>query len=288
MQCPRCQQENPTSHKFSRECGTPVVRLEGGVQQALSYRDVQRSLAEALEQQTAAAEILRVISSSPTDVQPVLDAIARNAALVCDAYDAVVFLLEGDRVRYAAHYGPINITIQHTTLSRGSVIETAILDRQPVHVHDLLATEPPAFPLTAKAAREGGYRTVLSVPLLRENQAIGALAIRRREVQPFTAQQIALLQTFADQAVIAVENARLLSELHQKNEALTQAHAQVTEALEQQTATAEILGVISQSPTDVQPVFDTIVRSAVVLCGAMYGTAVRFDGELMHLVAGYT
>jgi signal transduction histidine kinase len=256
------------------------MRLEGGAQPALSYGDVQRSLAEALEQQTAAADILRVISSSPTDVQPVLDAIARNAALVCDAYDAVVFLLEGDRVRYAAHHGPINITLQHTTLSRGSVIETAILDRQPVHVHDLLATEPPAFPLTAKAAREGGYRTVLSVPLLRENEAIGALAIRRREAQPFTAQQIALLQTFADQAVIAIENARLFKELDARNHDLT-------EALEQQTATSEILRVISSSPTDVEPVFDTIIRSAVQLCDGLTGTAVRFDGEMMHLAAGY-
>jgi len=242
---------------------------------------------EALSRQTATAEILRVIASSPTELQPALDSIATNAALVCDAYDAVVFLLEGDRVRYAAHYGPITITLQHTTLSRDSSTEAAILDRQPVHVHDLLATEPPAFPLTAKAAREGGFRTVLSVPLLRENEAIGALAIRRREVHPFTTQQIEMLKTFADQAVIAIENVRLFTELQEKNRALTQAHAQVTEALDRQTATSEILRVIASSPTDVQPVFDTIVRSAVLLCGAMYGTAVRFDGELMHLAAGY-
>jgi GAF domain-containing protein/anti-sigma regulatory factor (Ser/Thr protein kinase) len=271
MQCPLCHQESPTSHKFCRECGTPLVRLEGGTQPALSYGDVQRSLAEALEQQTATAEILRVISSSPTELQPVLDAIARNAALVCDAYDAVVLLLEGGRVRYAAHYGPINITLQHTTLSRGSVIETAILDRQPVHVHDLLATEPPAFPLTAKAAREGGFRTTLSVPLLRDNEAIGALAIRRREVQPFTAQQIALLQTFADQAVIAIENVRLFNE--------------TKDALERQTATSEILQVISQSPTDTQPVFEAIVERALRLSEAIAGAVTSFDGELIHVVA---
>src|SRR5439155_12387667 len=146
---------------------------------------------------------------------------ATNAALVCDAYDAVVFLRAGDGVRYAAHYGPINITLQHASLSRGSVTEAAILDRQPVHVPDLLATEPPAFPLTAKAAREGGFRTVLSVPLLRENEAIGALAIRRREVQPFTDQQIELLKSFADQAVIAIEHLRLFKELEARNRDLS-------------------------------------------------------------------
>jgi GAF domain-containing protein len=154
-----------------------------------------------------------------------------------------------------------------------------------VHVHDVLATEPPVFPLTAEAARKGGFRTVLSVPLLRENEAIGALAIRRREVQPFTTQQIALVETFADQAVIAIENVRLFRELQEKNLALTEAHAQVTESLEQQTASSEILRVISSSPTDVQPVFDAIVRSAVRLCDGLYGFVGRFDGKQIHIAA---
>jgi GAF domain-containing protein len=184
-------------------------------------RDLEGRLAEALEQQRASGEILRVISGSPTDLQPVLDAIATNAALVCDAYDAVVFLREGDRVRYAAHYGPITITRQRSTLSRGSITEAAILDRQPVHVHDVLATEPPLFPLSAEAARKGGFRTTLSVPLLRGNEAIGALAIRRREIRPFTTQQVDLLKTFADQAVIAIENVRLFTELQASNRELT-------------------------------------------------------------------
>jgi GAF domain-containing protein len=285
MQCPRCQQENPTSHKCCRECGTPLAHLEAGAQPAPSYTDLQRFLTEARDQQAATSEILRVISRSPTNLQPVLDAIATNAALVCDAYDAVVFLREGDRVRPAAHYGPINITLQHSILSRDSVTEVAILDREPVHVHDLLATEPSAFPRTTKAARQGGYRTALSVPLLGENEAIGALAIRRREIQPFTTQQIELLQTFAAQAVIAIENARLFTEAQAKNLAVTQAHAQVTEALEQQTATSEILRVISSSPTDVRPVFDAIVLNASRLCGGEYAIVIRYDGEMMHLAA---
>ncbi|HTK42705.1 MAG TPA: GAF domain-containing protein [Gemmatimonadales bacterium] len=228
-------------------------------------------LTTALEQQTATSEILRVMSSSPTNLQPVLDAIATNAALVCHAYDAIVFLREGDRLRYAAHYGPIKITLQRATLSRGSVTDAAVLDRQPVHVHDLLATEPPAFPLTAKAAREGGFRAVLSVPLLRENEAIGALSIRRREVQPFTDRQIALLQTFADQAVIAIENVRLFNE--------------TKEALDTQTATSDILRVISRSQTDVQPVFDAVAESAARLCDAFDVTIFRRDGDRLRLVA---
>src|SRR5262245_39061121 len=235
-------------------------------------RDLEKRLAEALEQQRASGEILRVISSSPTNLQPVLDAIATNAALVCDAYDAVVFLREGDRLRAAAHYGPITITLQHSTLSRGSVTEAAILDRQRVHVHDVLATERPVFPLTAEAARKGGFRTVLSVPLLRENEAIGALAIRRREVQPFTTQQIALVETFADQAVIAIENVRLFNE--------------TKEALEQQTATSEILRVIATSPTDLQPVLDALVVSAGRLCRAADTFLLLVEGDQLRTVAG--
>src|SRR5207249_2821497 len=135
-------------------------------------------------------------------------------------------------------------------------------------------------------ARSLGHRTILSVRPLREGIAIGAIALRRTEVQPFTDKQIRLLQTFADQAVIAIENVRLFTELQEKNRALTQAHAQVTEALEQQTATAEILRVISNSPTDVQPVFDAIARNAVALCGGIRALVLRFDGTMLH-IAGH-
>jgi GAF domain-containing protein len=255
----------PGARKSPKNDGATVRDLEKRLAEALKRE------AESLDQQKATSEILRVISRSPTNLQPVLDAIATNAALVCDAYDAVVFLREGDRLRTAAHYGPITITLQHSTLSRGSVTEVAILDRQPVHVHDVLATEPPVFPLTAEAARRGGFRTVLSVPLLRENEAIGALAIRRREVQPFTTQQIDLLKTFADQAVIAIENVRLFNE--------------TKEALKRQTATSEILRVISSSPTDAQPVFEAIARSAVRLCRGIHGGVLRLSNDLLSVVA---
>ena len=130
-----------------------------------------------------------------------------------------------------------------------------------------------------------GYRTALAVPMLREGSPIGVFVMWRREVRPFTDKQIALVQTFADQAVIAIENVRLFTELQEKNRALTEAHSRVTEALEQQTATADILTVISSSPTDVQPVFDSIASSAMRLCRGNQGLVFRFDGELVHIVA---
>src|SRR4029453_7620093 len=148
---------------------------------------------------------------------------------------------------------------------------------------DLLATED--FPIGKDLARKIGYRTVLIVPLLREGIANGAIGIRRTEVRPFTDAQIALLQTFADQAVIAIANVRLFTELQEKNRALTAAHGQISEAFERQTATADILSVISRSPTDVQPVFDAIVESAARLCDAFNAAVVSFDGELVRLEA---
>src|SRR6185503_4110289 len=132
-----------------------------------------------------------------------------------------------------------------------------------------------------------GHRTILTVPLLREGLAIGTINLRRVEVLPFTDKQITLLQTFADQAVIAIENVRLFTELQEKNRALTEAHAQVTEALEQRTATSEILRVISGSPTEVQPVFDAMAQSAARLCEAQFCAVYRFDGQVLAFVAHY-
>jgi GAF domain-containing protein/anti-sigma regulatory factor (Ser/Thr protein kinase) len=236
-------------------------------------------LTEALEQQTATSEILRVISSSPTNLQPMLDAIATNAARVCGAYDAEVFLREGDLVRIVAHHGPLGAwSSELRPLNPGFASGRAILAREPVHVHDILATEAVDLSVSKAAAEGHGFRTLLAMPLLREDDAIGSLTIRRREVQPFTEKQVALLQTFADQAVIAIENVRLFKELEARNRDLS-------EALEQQTATSEILQVISSSPTDVQPTFEAIAASARRLCEAAHGMLFRFDGELIHLAA---
>jgi GAF domain-containing protein len=143
------------------------------------------------------------------------------------------------------------------------------------------------YPHIAQRAKAIGYRSIVSVPMLQGDTPIGAVNVLRVEALPFSDIQIALLKTFADQAVIAIENVRLFNELQQKNEALTQAHAQVTEALEQQTATSEILSVISSSPTDVQPIFDTIARSAARLCDATVSGLARFDGNVLEIAATY-
>jgi GAF domain-containing protein len=220
--------------------------------------------------------------SPPTDIQPVLQSVAESACRLCEAYDAVVFLREGEWLYVRAHHGPIPVVDQRVARDRAS--GRAAFDRAPVHVHDYAAAGG-EFPEGQALALQHGYRTILSIPLLREGSTIGVITIRRGEVRPFSEKQIQLIETFADQAVIAIENTRLFEEVQQKNQALTAANAQLTDALEQQTATGEILRAISQSPTDVQPVYDTIVKSAVKLCGAIMSCVFRFDGELIHLVA---
>jgi len=243
--------------------------------QALDAR--VRDLTEALEQQTATAQILEVISRAQTALHPVLDAVAENAARVCGADDGTIRLVEGGVQKLAAHFGPAAHTADSLPLDRGSSSGRAIADRQPVHIHDVLAVAETDFPISRALQARSGDRTVLAVPLLRDGAAIGAILIRRQEVRPFSDKQIALLQTFADQAVIAIENVRLFTELQARNRELT-------EALEQQTATSEILKVISSSLTDTQPVFDAIIRNAVRLCGALYGAVYRLDGEVADLV----
>ncbi|HXK30820.1 MAG TPA: GAF domain-containing protein, partial [Candidatus Binatia bacterium] len=234
-----------------------------------------RDLTEALEQQTATSEILRVIASSPTELQPVLNTIAENAARVCGADDAVIRLLEGEVLRLAAHHGSIPSVPLERPLDRGSISSRAVVDRRIIHIQDAASVRA-EFPVSEPDSVRAGLRTALAVPLLRERQPIGVIFIRRPEVRPFTEKQIQLLNTFADQAVIAIENVRLFNELGVRNRDLT-------EALEQQTATSEVLRVISSSPTDVQPVFEAIVQSATRLCEASFGMAHRFDGHLITL-----
>ena len=238
---------------------------------------------EALDQQTATAEILRVISSSPTDIQPVLDAVAETAARLCDAYDTTIFQRKDDQLVAVAHHGAIPASTA-LPIVRGTIAGRAVLEARTLHFANA-QSEDDEFPESSVIARREGWRSILNVPMMKEGAAIGVISIRRTDPQLFTERQVALLETFADQAVIAIENVRLFTELQQKNEALTHAHAQVSESLEQQTATGEILKVISGSPTDVQPVFDTIAVSARHLCDALYSVVFRFDGELITLVA---
>ena len=232
-------------------------------------------LRETLEQQTATSEILGVIASSPTDIQPVLDTIAENAARVCGSYDAVIRLVEGNILRLVAHYGPVEPHFDlEQPITRGSLNGRAVVDRQTIHVHDLATEMATEFPESkARQPFASGTRTILVTPLLREGVPIGVIAIRRQEVRPFSDKQIALLETFADQAVIAVENVRLFQELK--------------EALEQQTATSEILGVIASSPTDLQPVLNAIAESAARVCEANDALIVQIEGDSLKRVAHY-
>jgi GAF domain-containing protein len=205
---------------------------------------------ESLEQQTAISEVLRVISSSPADVQPVLVAVAERAARICDAFDARIFLREGDALRHAAGFGQIPIGIEvgvAMPLTRGWVAGRAVLERRAIHIEDLLAVPREEYPFSHGLRDRVGHRTLLAVPLMREERALGVITLRRMELRPFTEKQMALLRTFADQAAIAIENVRLFNETR--------------EALEQQKASADVLGVISSSIADTTPVFEKILES---------------------------
>jgi GAF domain-containing protein len=241
-----------------------------------------RDLTEALGRQTATSEILRVISSSPTRVQPIFDAIAGSALRLCAGIFSAVLRYDGEVLHLEAHNMPLEAAQAYAKVfpmrpSRSSAGGRAVLDRAVAHIPDVeLDSEWGGS--VREGARALGYRSILAVPMLREGQVLGTINVARRDPEPFPDTQIDLLKTFADQAVIAIENVRLFRELEVRNRDLT-------EALEQQTATAEILRVISRSQTDVQPVFDTIVRSAVRLCDGLFSGLYQFDGERLHHVA---
>jgi GAF domain-containing protein len=238
------------------------------------HAELQRALTEALEQQTATAEILRVISSSPTDVQPVYDSIVERAARLCGAEVSLVARLEGEWIHVGAVYGTsvagtdaLRRTYPMRPGAEGATAR-AIRDSAITHIPDVLTDR--AFTIR-DAALTAGFRAVLSVPMLRDGRAIGAISIGRAEAGEFSIEQVNLLRTFADQAVIAIENVRLFKELEGRNRDLT--------------ATSEILRVISSSPTDVQPVFDTILESATRLCAAENGILFQYVDGVFHTVA---
>src|SRR5205823_849424 len=245
------------------------------------FEEVQaktRDLTEALTYQTGSSNILGVIASSPTDVAPVLKAIVESACELCEADDALVVLKDGDDLIFGAQHGSIPVVWQRQPASRRMVSGRAVADGRPVHVHDLLAPEGDEFPDAREFARKTNVRTVLCVPLLRENEGIGSIVLRRTAVQPFSDKQIGLLQTFADQAVIAIGNVRLFDEVQAKTRDLT-------EALTYQTGSGNILRVIAASPTDVGPVLNAIVESASELCEAYDAVVLLKDGDELRFSA---
>jgi GAF domain-containing protein len=258
--------------KTPRQSGSSAASPETEVARLRRERD------EALEQQRAAAEVLKIISASRTELQPVLEVVVRSAARYCKADDVTLFELDGQELREAAHWGAVpHLEGLRFPCTRGTVAGRLFLERKPVHVIDIQA-EAKDFPEGSALAKRFGHRTIAGVPLLREGVAVGTLQIRRTEVNPFTDKQIALLGTFAAQAVIAIENARLLSELRQRT-------TDLGEALEQQTATADVLHIISTSPGELQPVFDAIMANAVRLCEASYGAMWLREGDGYRNVA---
>jgi two-component system, NtrC family, sensor kinase len=270
--------------------GNPVRK--GPKTEDARVRDLEKRLAEALkgkaealereadaltrealvrEQQAATAEILRVISSSPSDIRPVFDTIVESANRLCDGLFSALIRYDGELMHFVAHanFNPAALEVAQRAFPRPPTpdvaVGRAILERAVVHLPDIAQAPTQIF------QRSLGYRSVLAVPMLRDARPIGAIAVTRDEPWPFADPHIALLWTFADQAVIAIENVRLFND--------------TKEALERQTATADILKVISSSPTDVQPTFDAIAARATQLCDAVNGLVIRFDGQLQHLAA---
>src|SRR5262249_43712799 len=245
-------------------------------------------LSESLEQQTATADVLKVIASSSGELQQVFDTMLANATRLCGASYGAMWLRDGDVFRNAAVYGalpPEYVEQMRTIVVRPGpegALTRVVQTRKPFHVPDL--RESRAYldrePLPVAAVEVAGVRTIVSVPMFKADEVIGAITIYRKEIRPFTDKQIELVSNFAAQAVIAIENTRLLNELRQRTDDLS-------ESLEQQTATSEVLSVISSSVADAQPVFEIIARSVARLCDSQFCHVFRFDGEVIHFAATY-
>ena len=245
---------------------------------AIENARLLNELRQSLEQQTANSEVLQVISSSPGDLQPVFESMLRNATQLCKAKFGTLFLHEQGKVRLVAAYDmPMEYSEGQargaTEPAPGGPLEGALKTKRAVQIADLAATDAyrQRHPRMVGAVELGGIRTAVAVPMLKDDEPIGVIAIHRPEVALFDEKQIALLTNFAAQAVIAIENARLLNELRQRTDDLTERTSDLTEALEQQTATSDVLQVIWSSPGDLEPVFASMLENAARICGAKFG-----------------
>ena len=279
----------PKALKTKRRDASKTAYLSTPVQDAEVAR-LTRELNEAREQQTATSEVLHVISGSPGDLQSVFQAMLENAVSICDARVGNIYRREEDDFILVASH---NLTAfagyrSHSVSSTGTSLLGRVLKTKGVlHVADLAVDRSYTArnPLAVAAVELGGVRTILAVPMLKMDELIGAFTVSRQEVRPFTDKQIELVKNFAAQAVIAIENARLFSELRQRTTDLTERTADLTEALEQQTATSEVLQVISSSPGDLEPVFAAMLEKAVRVCDATFGDVYRPHGDAIQLVA---
>ena len=266
---------------LKRRTAPKAVRSSSDATHQTEIARVIRERDEALEQQTAISAVLRVISNSPSDVQPVLDSVAEHAARICEAQVVDILIVDNEVLRVAASFGKFRRMSREepVPLNRSTVTGRSICDLQPVHVADVQNASD-EFPLGREYAIRFGHRTILSVPLIREGRALGAILVRRGEVRPFEQKHIALLTTFADQAAIAIEKVRLF-------EAEQQRTRELAESLQQQTATADVLKVISRSAFNLQAVLNTLTESAARLCAADLGLIFQQDVDVLRLVANF-
>jgi GAF domain-containing protein len=246
--------------------------------------EARKELVDALEQQTATADVLKVVSRATFDLQSVLESLLERAVRLCAADRGLMYRQDGDVYRVAASFGHspewLEIIEQYPIhKDRTSATGRAVLDRRVVHIHDILADREYRWAEDLRS-KEEMHRTILAVPIVRQDTIIGVIVIRRTRVRPFTRQQIDLVTTFADQAVIAIENTWLINELRQRTDDLSG-------SLQQQTATAEVLKVISRSTFDLETVLQTLVESAAQLCEAEKGTITRKRGDAFYRVKAY-
>src|SRR5262249_17129435 len=246
---------------------------------AIENTRLLNELRESLQQQTATADVLKVISRSTFDLQTVLDTLCQSAARLCEADMASICRPQDDTYRHVASYGfasGYDDEMGQVPLrqDRASIVGRVLLDGRVTQIADVLSDQD----FNLHAARASGARSLLGVPLLREGAPVGVIVLSRRTQRPFTEKQIELVTIFADQAVIAIENVRLFDEVQARTRELS-------ESLEQQTATSEVLGVISSSPGELDPVFQAMLENATRICEAKFGNLLLYEGDAFRVAA---